>query len=101
MTINYTLRDASTPTNDFLIAPHPHYRGLYIASGGSFHGYKFLPVIGKYISEVMLGTLHQKCRQRWNWHRSCRNAVDAPSVNDSYEVKGGLKDLLKSGTSLD
>jgi hypothetical protein len=32
-------RDTSTPQHDFLICPHPHSERLYIATGGSFHGW--------------------------------------------------------------
>lgn len=36
--------DAYTPTQDWLACRHPHegLRNLYIATGGSFHGYKYI-----------------------------------------------------------
>ncbi|RAL58929.1 hypothetical protein DID88_009220 [Monilinia fructigena] len=38
--------DGITPNQDFIISPHPRCQNLYIATGGSFHGWKFLPIIG-------------------------------------------------------
>lgn len=35
-----------TPTGDFIITYHPSHPNLFLATGGSGHGYKFLPVIG-------------------------------------------------------
>lgn len=60
-------RDAVTPTHDFLITRHAHSANLYLATGGSFHGWKFLPVIGKYITKMMEGTLDVDLAKRWNW----------------------------------
>ncbi|KAH7367547.1 sarcosine oxidase [Plectosphaerella cucumerina] len=61
--------DATTPTHDFLITPHPHARRLFLATGGSFHGWKFLPVIGEYISQMLLGTLEKEYAERWAWYK--------------------------------
>jgi sarcosine oxidase/L-pipecolate oxidase len=47
--------DSITPTQDQLITKHPDPRldGLYLAIGGSFHSWKFLPIIGKYAVNVL------------------------------------------------
>jgi glycine/D-amino acid oxidase-like deaminating enzyme len=37
---------------DFIIDRHPQHQGLIVASGGSGHGFKFAPVIGKIIADV-------------------------------------------------
>lgn len=62
--------DAITPTQDHLITKHPDPRlsNLYIAVGGSFHSWKFLPCIGKYVTKV----LHDESNgaekdQHWAW----------------------------------
>ena len=36
-----------TPDGDFLIDYHPDVQGLFVATGGSGHGFKFFPVIGE------------------------------------------------------
>ncbi|KAI5369552.1 Putative FAD dependent oxidoreductase, FAD/NAD(P)-binding domain superfamily, MTOX family [Septoria linicola] len=50
--------DAYTPTQDWLLCKHTHpaLNNLYFATGGSFHSYKFLPIIGKYMTNVLSGT---------------------------------------------
>ena len=60
-----------TPTSDWLIDYHPKYKGLFVATGGSGHGYKFLPVIGDRIVDVLLGEdrdqLGAELRKKWTW----------------------------------
>ncbi|KAI4109407.1 MAG: hypothetical protein L6R37_000564 [Teloschistes peruensis] len=46
---------ADTPTGDFLITYHPHHANLFLATGGSGHGLKFLPVLGGKIVEILAG----------------------------------------------
>ncbi|KAM3421767.1 L-saccharopine oxidase [Cercospora zeina] len=63
--------DAQTPTEDFLICKHPDQeklKGLYVATGGSFHSYKFLPIIGKYILNVLYDVSNgEEKDQAWAW----------------------------------
>lgn len=83
--------DASTPTHDFLITPHPHSQGLYVATGGSFHGWKFLPVIGDYVADMMQGILEPEFADRWAWDKKGRHGR---SANPTYHVVGDLQDWL-------
>ncbi|KAH7082928.1 FAD dependent oxidoreductase [Paraphoma chrysanthemicola] len=62
--------DAVTPTEDWLLTRHPHQSlaNLTVATGGSFHSYKFLPVAGKYISKVIKGErLSEEMEKAWRW----------------------------------
>ncbi|KAF1936163.1 fructosyl amino acid oxidase [Clathrospora elynae] len=62
--------DAVTPTEDWLMCRHPHSQlsNLYIAVGGSFHSYKFLPVAGKYMCNVLNGHSNGEEKDRaWKW----------------------------------
>ena len=61
--------DAVAPDSNFLISPLPGCRRLYFATGGSFHGWKFLPMIGKYIVRMLDGELGKEHRERWSWDR--------------------------------
>ncbi|RCI17387.1 hypothetical protein L249_2674 [Ophiocordyceps polyrhachis-furcata BCC 54312] len=83
--------DASTPTHDFLITPHPHCQGLYLATGGSFHGWKFLPVIGDYVADMMQGCLDEDYAARWAWDKK---GGDGHSANPTYAVVGDLQDWI-------
>jgi sarcosine oxidase/L-pipecolate oxidase len=87
-------RDATTPTHDFLICPHPQCARLYIATGGSFHGWKFLPIIGKYIVRMLNGTLDGPFAKRWAWDR---DPDDKRPANPTYQVEGDLQELRKEG----
>ncbi|KAF2202350.1 sarcosine oxidase [Delitschia confertaspora ATCC 74209] len=56
-----------TRTGDFLISHHPKYTGLFVATGGSGHAFKFLPVIGDQIVECVLGQTPEDFRGKWEW----------------------------------
>ena len=58
-----------TPDENFLISPHPHCKSLYVATGGSFHGFKFMPILGKYIVQMIFGELDQELAKAWAWDR--------------------------------
>ncbi|PKS05447.1 hypothetical protein jhhlp_008823 [Lomentospora prolificans] len=72
--------DAFTTTSDFIISPHSAAKGLYIAACGSFHGFKFFPVLGKYITQMMEGELSPELAERWAWDRKRPD----PSQNVEY-----------------
>lgn len=87
--------DAVTPTEDWLVCAHPDVRlgNLFVATGGSFHSYKyvfslvlpsplplsmknipmlissrFLPVAGKYITNVLFGLSNGPEKDAaWSW----------------------------------
>ncbi|KAJ4338598.1 hypothetical protein N0V95_008022 [Ascochyta clinopodiicola] len=56
-----------TRDGDFLISYHPKYTGLFVATGGSGHGFKFLPVIGDSILECVLGRTPKDFVGKWEW----------------------------------
>ncbi|CAA9956719.1 Fructosyl amino acid oxidase [Pyrenophora teres f. maculata] len=62
--------DAVTPTEDWLLCRHPNekFGNLYLAVGGSFHSYKFLPVAGAYMCNVLQGKSNgEEKDQAWKW----------------------------------
>ncbi|KAJ4353664.1 uncharacterized protein N0V89_005394 [Didymosphaeria variabile] len=62
--------DAITPSQDQLITQHPHpqLNNLYLAVGGSFHSWKFLPTVGKYVVNVLNGISNGEEKDgRWGW----------------------------------
>ncbi|KAH9871858.1 hypothetical protein J1614_006116 [Plenodomus biglobosus] len=56
-----------TRNGDFLISYHPKYKGLFVATGGSGHGFKFLPVIGDSIVECIEGRTPEDFKGKWDW----------------------------------
>ncbi|KAB5515530.1 FAD dependent oxidoreductase [Coniochaeta sp. 2T2.1] len=77
--------DAWTPTGDFIISPHSACDGLFVATCGSFHGFKFLPVIGKYVVQMLSGELDPALQERWAWDR------ERPTIDD--DGKGARREL--------
>lgn len=51
---------------DFLIDHVPNVQGLVVASGGSGHGFKFTPILGNLIADVVEGKTN-KYRHRFAW----------------------------------
>jgi sarcosine oxidase/L-pipecolate oxidase len=75
--------DAVTPTEDWLLCSHPHESlgNVVVATGGSFHSYKFMPVAGKYIAKVLRGESCGGEKDRaWKWKNEAER-----------EDKGGLE----------
>ena len=62
-------RDAFTTSADFIISPHAGAKGLYVATCGNFHGWKFFPVLGKYIVQMLEGELEPELQNKWAWDR--------------------------------
>ncbi|KAH7380063.1 FAD dependent oxidoreductase [Pyrenochaeta sp. MPI-SDFR-AT-0127] len=58
-----------TRDGDFLISYHPKYKGLFVATGGSGHGFKFLPIIGDSILECVMGRTPEDFKGKWDWPR--------------------------------
>ncbi|KAL4993032.1 FAD dependent oxidoreductase [Aspergillus recurvatus] len=71
--------DAFTPTGDFIVSPHSAAKGLYVATCGSFHGFKFFPVIGKYVVQMLEGKLAAHLQQKWSWDRTPEQLDPTPN----------------------
>lgn len=93
-----------TPDGNFLIDYHPQFEGLFLATGGSGHGYKFLPVIGEKIVDAVEGTVVQgwerALREKWRWREE---RVENVVTEDG--TRGGrpgmvLDDELRKGSKL-
>ncbi|KAJ9259710.1 hypothetical protein DTO195F2_4831 [Paecilomyces variotii] len=62
--------DGITPNQSQLLTQHPDPRlsNLYLAVGGSFHSWKFLPTIGKYVANVLEGINNGPEKDKvWSW----------------------------------
>lgn len=81
-------RDAVTPNQDWVIDHHPHCQNLFIAGGGSFHAWKFLPVIGEVITQRLLGQLDENRSVKWAWDRT-----NSGAANEMYIPTRDLKTI--------
>jgi sarcosine oxidase/L-pipecolate oxidase len=89
-----------TPNGDFLITYHPDFTGLFLATGGSGHGFKFLSVIGDCIVDCVEGRCPVEFKEKWKWP-----AERAETVVTEDGSRGGrpgliLKEELKKGSRL-
>jgi len=48
---------SDTPDEDWMIGFHPTDKSVVFATGGSGHAYKFFPVIGRLVADLIQGTL--------------------------------------------
>ncbi|RDA93923.1 hypothetical protein CP533_4547 [Ophiocordyceps camponoti-saundersi (nom. inval.)] len=55
-----------TKDGHFLVDWHPGWKGLFLATGGSGHGFKFLPVLGDKVVDCLMGRRDELCR-KWKW----------------------------------
>ncbi|KAJ9620486.1 hypothetical protein H2203_007692 [Taxawa tesnikishii (nom. ined.)] len=78
-----------TPKGDWIVSYHPRYKGLFVATGGSGHGYKFLPVIGDEIVKCVVGETPEAFREKWAW--PTRQTEDHISTDD---WRGGRKGMI-------
>jgi sarcosine oxidase/L-pipecolate oxidase len=57
-----------TPTGDFIFAYHPRYnKSLFIATGGSGHAFKFVPVLGESGVQCIEGRYPAGFEKKWAW----------------------------------
>jgi len=81
-------RDGYTPNQDFIVCPHPYAGKLYVVGGGSFHGFKFVPVIGDIVLQMIRGELDEDMAKRFGWDRP-----DDGDHSPQFAPKRDLKDL--------
>ncbi|KAI4128811.1 MAG: hypothetical protein LQ347_004024, partial [Umbilicaria vellea] len=79
-----------TPTGDFLVDWHPGYEGLFLATGGSGHAFKFLPVLGERIVDGIEGRLEKELGELWAWPK--RGVEGFKETED--ESRGGKRGMI-------
>ncbi|KEF52919.1 uncharacterized protein A1O9_10825 [Exophiala aquamarina CBS 119918] len=78
--------DADTPDRHFLVTPHPRHQGLFLATGGSAHGFKFMPILGKYIADMMEGTLERDIAHAWAWRPGQQQGKNLAHLDAELEL---------------
>nr|OQO30508.1 hypothetical protein B0A51_01737 [Rachicladosporium sp. CCFEE 5018] len=85
---------SDTPKGDWLVDYHPKWKNLVVATGGSGHAYKFLPVVGERIADVVIretrDDLGRALQEKWRWPKE-RSSSDHIWTND---WRGGRKGML-------
>ncbi|KAK4935218.1 hypothetical protein LTR10_023680 [Elasticomyces elasticus] len=84
---------STTPTGDFLITPHPSIAGIHLATGGSAHAWKFMPIIGDLVVDSMEGSLSPELVDKWAFHKdSTAKDESSPRMDGDPEE---LKDIVR------
>ncbi|KAF1815149.1 FAD dependent oxidoreductase [Eremomyces bilateralis CBS 781.70] len=85
---------ADTPDSSFLVSYHPRYGGsLFLATGGSGHAFKFLPVLGGKVVDVLVGREERVGRlaEKWRWRWGKGNVLEDEWIEEG--MRGGVKGL--------
>ncbi|KAF5654685.1 fructosyl amino acid oxidase [Fusarium heterosporum] len=56
---------SDTPEGDFIVDHHPIREGLFLATGGAGHAFKFLPVLGRYVADCFEDKAPKELRHKW------------------------------------
>jgi sarcosine oxidase/L-pipecolate oxidase len=70
-----------TTNSNFIIDYHPKLEKVLLATGGSAHAWKFIPVIGDKIVDFMVGQLEPTLRDMWSWNEKIGADVDNRSAS--------------------
>lgn len=62
-------RDSFAHDGSWIISPVATAKYLYLATGGSFHSWKFFPILGELVCAMLDGTLDAPLQQKWHWDR--------------------------------
>jgi sarcosine oxidase/L-pipecolate oxidase len=77
--------------NSFLVDYVPGRPGVFVCSGGSGHGFKFLPILGREVVRILEGREGTVYRDMWKW----RNPTEPGNRNGLEEGEGGPRVLAK------
>ncbi|KAI9843157.1 MAG: hypothetical protein M1837_006610 [Sclerophora amabilis] len=89
-----------TPTADFIITYHPAHGGLFLATGGSGHGFKFLPIIGEKIVDAVEGSTPHEFRERWAWPKETVGMLNTEDGSRGGKRGMVLKEEMRKGSRL-
>ncbi|KAF2008546.1 putative fructosyl amino acid oxidasesarcosine oxidase [Aaosphaeria arxii CBS 175.79] len=85
---------STTPTADFLIAPHPSVGGIHLATGGSAHAWKFVPVLGDLVVDSIMGNLSKELEDKWAFDKSGQSSDQAAPRMDGAPEE--LRDVVRT-----
>ena len=86
--------------SDFLIDLHPDRPGLMVMSGGSGHGFKFAPVLGRIAADVLEGKTNPFAH-RFRWNRPLTARKEAARFHPFDEELSPDADYYRHGGGTD
>ncbi|KAI6889730.1 nucleotide-binding domain-containing protein [Hortaea werneckii] len=80
--------------NHLVIDRVPETEGLMVATAGSGHAFKYLPVIGKYVADVMEGVKTERPSiKAWKWRRLENDMQPANVLMEGSKGKRALQNV--------
>lgn len=84
-----------TPTANFLIDYHPACKNVLLATGGSAHAWKFVPIIGDKVVDFIEGNLEPTLAKMWAWKEKLGETVDNGSAPRMQGKPQELREVIK------
>ncbi|WYZ41553.1 hypothetical protein EsH8_V_000448 [Colletotrichum jinshuiense] len=82
-----------TPEGDFVVDHHPNVEGLFFATGGAGHAFKFLPVIGTHVADCFERKASTALREKWRLRRAADGETTLRMAGDGSRAGPALRRL--------
>ncbi|CAG88680.1 DEHA2F00396p [Debaryomyces hansenii CBS767] len=86
-----------TTTSNFIIDYYPEAENVLVATGGSAHAWKFVPIIGDKVVDFIEGRLETELIRKWSWKEKLTSTVEnenAPRMKgDPKEMKECIRNV--------
>ncbi|KAK1593315.1 FAD dependent oxidoreductase [Colletotrichum navitas] len=82
-----------TPEGDFVVDYHPDIKGLFFATGGAGHAFKFLPVIGSHVADSFERKASTPLREKWRMRRAVNGETTLKMAGDGSRGGPPLRKL--------
>ncbi|KAK2006715.1 FAD dependent oxidoreductase [Colletotrichum eremochloae] len=84
---------SDTPEGDFIVDYHPDVEGLFLATGGAGHAFKFLPVIGSHVADCFERKASTPLREKWRLRRAVAGETTLMMAGDGSRAGPALRKL--------
>ncbi|KAK2000280.1 FAD dependent oxidoreductase [Colletotrichum falcatum] len=84
---------SDTPEGDFVVDYHPGVEGLFLATGGAGHAFKFLPVIGSHVADCFERRAPTALREKWRMRRAVGGETTLTMAGDGSRAGPPLRKL--------
>ncbi|WQF88610.1 Putative FAD dependent oxidoreductase, FAD/NAD(P)-binding domain superfamily, MTOX family [Colletotrichum destructivum] len=82
-----------TPEGDFVVDYHPDLEGLFFATGGAGHAFKFLPVIGTHVADCFERKASTALRDKWRLRKAVGGETTLRMAGDGSRAGPALRKL--------
>ncbi|KAJ4268915.1 hypothetical protein NW762_002986 [Fusarium torreyae] len=87
---------SDTPEGDFIVDHHPVREGLFLATGGAGHAFKFLPVLGRYVADCFEDKAPKELRHKWRLRAPASTGQEMEKYGDGSRGGPPLRKLTRA-----